>query len=281
MPHWMADATHAFDERRVSVDMRLMDGNVATKALISKDVDLLLQGAAALITADLNGNADLALVASELNHSTSELNVLSSIRIASDLKGKLVGSDRPGTAVDYQTRLLLNQLGLKPTDVEARPLGGSDVQFAALIAGQLQAATLSPPTSFQAEAQGYHPLADAYKVPYQGNCVVVARSRIDELAPAIVAFLEGCREGIRSYNSQPDLALKVLQQYTKETNPAVLQKTYEFYKTVTPFQEDLQPTLEGLKSMLDFLGDTSIPAAKNAKAEQFIDTRLLSQLAKT
>jgi hypothetical protein len=47
-----------------------------------------------------------------------------------------------------------------------------------------------------------------------------------------------------------------------------------------PFQEDQQPTLEGIQAMLEFLGNTSMPAAKTAKAEQFVDTRILSRMAK-
>ncbi len=36
--------------------------------------------------------------------------------------------------------------------------------------------------------------------------------------------------------------------------------------------------MEGIQSMIDFLA-VSIPAAKSAKAEQFVDSRFLAQLS--
>jgi len=130
------------------------------------------------------------------------------------------------------------------------------------------------------EAKGYRPLANLYKEPFLDVGTIVLRSRIDELAPALVAFVDACRDGVRPFNNQPDLALKVMQQYTKETDQDILHKTYDLFRSTTPYQEDQQPPLDGLQQMLDFLGNTTLPKAKTAKAEQFVDNRILAQLPK-
>ncbi len=222
----------------------------------------------------------LVYVASEINHSGATLNVAPGIQNAADLRGKIIGDDQPGTISDFQTLTMLAQLGLQPADVTLRALGSSPVRTSSLLANQVAAAALNPPFSFQVEAKGYKPLANLYKSPFLDVGAVVLRPRIDELAPALVAFVDACRDGVRAFNTQPDLAIKVMQQYTKETDQDILHKTYDLFKNTIPYQEDQQPPLDGLQQMIDFLGQTTIPAAKTAKAEQFVDGRILARLPK-
>ena len=68
MPLWLAEELQFFDQQHVKVTSQFMESNISTKALIAKEVDVLLQAAASLITADLNGGADLVYVASAYNH---------------------------------------------------------------------------------------------------------------------------------------------------------------------------------------------------------------------
>jgi len=277
LPLWLADATKAFSAHQVTVNMQYIQAGTATTALIAGDVDLLEESAATLLTADLNGHSDLVFLASALNHAQFSLYVAPAIQTAADLKGKVLAVDRPGTAVDYGMRVLLSKLGLKPTDVTLRPLGNTSVEYPALVGGQVDGAVMAPPFTFMAKARGFRELKNIYDVPYQNVGVMARRSHLNELAPALPGFLAAYRDGIRAYNEQPDLATKVIQEYTKETDPDILRQTYEFYRTSAPFQTDLQPTLGAIKAMLDFLSDT-IPAAKTAAPEQFVDLRFLSQM---
>jgi NitT/TauT family transport system substrate-binding protein len=279
MPLMLADSLGFFNQQHVKVTSQFIEGSISVSALLAKEVDVLLQAAATVLTADINGSADLVYVASAYNQSQFSLMVAPAIKTAADLKGKPWGNDRPGTTTDYYTRVLLPLLGLKATDVEQRALGNNAVLLTALLGGQVQAAPLSPPATFQAETAGFHSLKDTFDIPYQSVGVVVSRARIPELTPALLRFLVAYRQGMQAYTQQPDAAKKLLQQYGKIEDQATLDKSYTFYVNQTHFQLDLQPTMVGIQQMLDFLSD-SIPAAKNAKPEQFVDTRLLGQLPK-
>ncbi len=57
----------------------------------------------------------------------------------------------------------------------------------------------------------------------------------------------------------------------------VLKRTYDFYSKTAPFEPSLQPTLPGIKAMMEFLSG-SVPKLANYTPEQFVDTRFLSQL---
>ncbi len=276
-PLWMGQATGAFEQQHLKVDMQYIDSTVSVNALIAKEIDVIIQSASSVITADLNGGADLVYVGSGSNHSQGEMLSLPSIKTAADLKGKLVGTDRPGTTTDYYTQVTLKLLGLQPSDVQLRPIGSTNIVFQALQSGQIQAGCMTPPQSLQSEASGFTALQNTYAVPYQGSGPVISHRRIQELAPALIRFLVGYRAGMQAFVDQPDLAKKTIGQYAKITDQAVLDQTYNFHRTSNPFQMDLKPTMEGIQQMIDFLAP-SMPAAKNAKAEQFVDLSLLPQV---
>ncbi|HLG70542.1 MAG TPA: ABC transporter substrate-binding protein [Chloroflexota bacterium] len=280
-PEWMAVATNAWQAHGLDVDLRYLEGDVGTKSLVAKQVDVLLQSAQGMLTANLNGGLDLVYVGSLYNHQQFALMVAPSIKTAADLKGKGFASDKPGTAVDFAARQLLKQLGLTLSDVTVYQVGVSQALVTALLSGQTVAAPLAPPNSFTVEAKGFHAITDLYKLPTQAGGAIVSKARVDELSSRLAPFLLGLRDGIRAFNSQKELAIKVLQEQTKQTDADILQRTYDFYKTSTPFQEDLKPSLEGLQALLDFNAETVLPQARNANPEQFVDMRILEKLPKS
>src|SRR5436305_135000 len=108
---------------------------------------------------------------------------------AAELKGKLVGSDRPGTPTDFFTRRVLGKAGVTAEDVSILPLGGSDATVPAFLSGQIQALAVVPPVSFQLDGKGYKQLATIVGERYLGLGFVVLRSRLDELAPQLSDFV--------------------------------------------------------------------------------------------
>lgn len=279
LPVWMAEATKAFEKHGVNVNVRFIQANAAVPALIAKEVDALEISAAPVITADLNGKADLVFVASMLNHATFVLMAKNDIKSGAELKGKTLGSDRPGTPGAYGTQAALSLLGLKTSDVVVRELGSANVVLQAMVSGQLDAGTLGQPESFASEKNGFHLLQDTFGIPYQNTGIVMQRSRLDQLAPAIPGMLLALRDGMVTFNEQPDLGIKVLHDYTKEENQDILKKTYDLHRQKAPYELTLQPTLDGLKAMSTALGE-SIPAAKTADPSQFVDTRFLRDIPK-
>ncbi|HEX9146447.1 MAG TPA: hypothetical protein VGA09_19420, partial [Candidatus Binatia bacterium] len=70
---------------------------------------------------------------------------------------------------------------------------------------------------------------------------------------------------------------KVLAKYFRTNDQEVLDYTYN---TGFPlFQEIPYPTLQGIQSMLDFLGEQD-PKARQAKPGEFVDTSLLQEIEK-
>jgi len=192
----------------------------------------------------------------------------------------LAGADRIGTPNDYGVRSALAKLGLKPEiDVQLLRLGGSAIQWTALQSRQIAASALTPPVSFNADAQGYTRLADTYDLPYQNIGVVIRKTEVEKRAETWLRLLRGVQRGISVWYDDPQLSKSVLAKYTRDKNAGTLEKTYGFFtKHWLPSRPHL--CRSRLRTILRFFGSTVLPAAKDASPTQFYDTRIIDKLKK-
>jgi NitT/TauT family transport system substrate-binding protein len=272
---WMAKETGAFAKEGLDVEMISMSSILALPALLANEVDVIQISAVPLINASLRG-FDAVFVAGMLNTMIWDLYARAEIKSAEQLKGKIVGTERPGSPVAYGTLVALRKLGLTPKDVQLRILGGSAQITAALLTGQIVAGAAAPPVSFQLDRAGFHSMTTTLDQPYQNVGIVVRRGRMDELASRLVPLLRSVRAGIDRYYSDKPFTMKVIAKYTKENDPDIIDRTYEFYRKAG-FRRELIISELGVQGILDFLSET-IPEAKKAVPGQFFDDRFVRQL---
>jgi len=274
-PVWMAKEIGGLAHEGLDTEVLSLASSSFVPALLANEVDVVEVSAAPVITAALRG-IDLTFVAGLLNTMIWDFYVRPEIKSIEQLKGKIVGTDRPATPVYYGTLVALKRLGLTAKDVVLRHLGSSPQIVAAFYANQIAGGVGSPPASFKMERDGFHSMVSLIGEPYQNVGLVVRKSRFDELGSRLVPLLRAVRSGIERYNSDKAFAVKVLGKYTKETHIDVLDRTYEFYKRAG-FRRELVTSEPGLQGMLDFLSE-SIPEAKSAKPSQFFDDRFVRQV---
>src|SRR5438105_9802168 len=101
----MAKAINAFDNYGLSVDVQYIETATAVPAMVANTIDAEEVSAAPILTADANGELDLVLIGSALNHPILGLYATPEITNAEELRGKIVASDKPGTPTDYAARL--------------------------------------------------------------------------------------------------------------------------------------------------------------------------------
>lgn len=277
---WMAGESGAFRAEGLEVEMALVEAKGVWAALIAKEVDAVVISPAGMIPAALAGG-DVTMIAGLLNKMIFSFHAQKEIKSAEQLRGKIVGGDRVGTANDYGLRVSLSLMGLKPErDVQLLSLGNTDILWPALQSGQIKGAALSPPQSFKADAAGYTRLVNTYDVPYQNIVVAVHKSDVEPRSEMWTRFLRSLKEGIQRWYDDPKLAKDVLTKYTREKDPEMLQKTYDFFTNQAGFNKEFALTDQGIQRILTFLGSTVLPAAKDATPAQFYDTRILDRLRK-
>jgi ABC-type nitrate/sulfonate/bicarbonate transport system substrate-binding protein len=272
---WMAKEIGGFVKEGLDVDVLSISSSLGVPALIANELDAVQMSAAPVLTASLRGH-DVVFVAGLLNTMIWDFYAKAEIKNIEQLKGKIIGTDRPATPVAYGTLVALKKMGLTPKDVQLRPLGSSAQIVAALFAGQVIGGLGAPPASFQLERAGFRSMVNLLDMPYQNVGIVVRRSRMDELGARLVPLLRSIRAGIERYYNDKSFAVKVIAKYTKESDPEILDRTYEFYRRAG-FRRELVTSEPGIQGILDFLSE-SIPEAKNALPSQFFDDRFVRQV---
>src|SRR3990172_4235971 len=125
-PVWMAAESGAFRSESLEVALIYIDARSAIAALVANEVDALEISAPGMIPAVLAG-ADITMIAGLLNKMIFSFHAHKEIKSAEQLRGKVVGSDRVGTASDYGGRMSMSLLGIKPeSNVSVLRIGGSN-----------------------------------------------------------------------------------------------------------------------------------------------------------
>jgi ABC-type nitrate/sulfonate/bicarbonate transport system substrate-binding protein len=103
----------------------------------------------------------------------------------------------------------------------------------------------------------------------------IIRSKPDVINRFIRAYVRG----IHRARTDREFTYKSMAKYTKIQDQVVLQKAYDFYMSKV-LEKAPYINMTGVQNVLDDLVKT-VPAAKNAKPEQFVDMRFLDTLEKS
>jgi len=278
-PIWIATETGAYQREGLDARIVYIEAKIGIAALVAGEVDAVVISAPSVIPAVLSG-ARVAFIAGLHNKMIFSFHAQRDIQSPAQLRGKIVGINRPGTPGDYAARVALAKMGLKLADVQPLPLGGTELLWPALQSRQVAGAALAPPFSFSADTAGYSRLVDTYDRPYQNTGVVVQRDQIRPRADTWLRLLRALRQANLRWYEDPKLAMYVMMKYTKQSDPDVLQKTYDFETNPPGFTKDLKVSDAGVQGILDFLAATVRPEAAKAAPKQFYDTTILDKLAK-
>jgi len=130
-------------------------GTVGVQALIAGDIQFATQDGVATLTANLRG-ANVYFVGGMINTFPFLILSRSEIKTPQDLRGKRILISRYGSSSDTAARAAVEKYGLKPDkDVFILQGGGESERFAALKAGIVDAAIVSPPLNLAGKQLGF------------------------------------------------------------------------------------------------------------------------------
>ena len=92
-------------------------------------------------------------------------------------------------------------------------------------------------------------------------------------------FMRAYARGIQRARTDKEMTFKSIAKYTKIEDLSLLQKAYDLYVGKV-LEKAPYINMTGMKNALDDLAKT-VPAARQAKPEHFIDTRFLDHLEKS
>ena len=281
-PLWIAKDMGLF--RKYGLDVNLIfirSGATATQALIGGDIQLVAATGSAAIVAAASG-APLVIIAS-IGPTAYQLIAHPSIKSVGDLKGKIIGTSRPGSNPEFALRRLLPKLGLIPgKDVFLVPTGltESDKRTLLVLEHKIDATAVGADTvvNFALRGQEVSVLADflGEGIYASGSDIVATRQFLKGYPLRLKAFLKGFIEGVWMGRADKQVAYRTFQKYLKAENPKLLASLYHtyFFRTLLPRP---YPKEEAVQTDIEDLSAT-MPALKGRQSSDFIDTTILREI---
>lgn len=276
---WMAQEEGIFKKNGLDVELvHIPSSSRAIQTMLAGQIDFTTADVLNTIEAGLKG-ADVVMVLGVTNRLIFSLMARPEVKQVSDLKGKKIGITRVGSSTHTASLIALGGAGLKQGDYQIFPLMEVPNILTALIAGQIDAGIVSPPTNSRARKAGFNELVNLAKdgPEYPSVAITTTRSYVKGNGEVTSRAVRSYVEAIHLFKSNRLAAIKVLQKYTKVTDPEILEDTYDQFRDYlesTPYV-----STKGVRMLLAELGEKA-PKAKQAKPEDFVDTRFVAALEK-
>ncbi|HET7007229.1 MAG TPA: ABC transporter substrate-binding protein [Candidatus Binatia bacterium] len=281
-PIWVAHDAGFFAKEGLQDDIILIpSGTQLAQVTVAGEIDIGSLNGSSAIAAALSG-ADLKIIGNSGNKMVFSLYVRPEIKNVDGMRGKKIGITRFGSAPDISVRYALRKFNINPDkDLTLIQLGFMATVAAGLQGGSIEGGVVSPPTQFAIDKAGFKELISITDMNYAfPNPALVAVGSIIRSKPDVInRFMRAYTRGVHKARTDREFTYKSMAKYTKINDPVVLQKAYDFYMSKV-LENTPAVNMAGVVNVLDDLAKT-VPAAKTAKPEQFVDMRFLDTLEKS
>lgn len=279
---WVAHDGGYFAKEGLEDQMILIpSGTQLAQVTVAGEIDIGLLNGSSAMAAALQG-ADLKVIGNAGNKMIFSLYVRPEIKTVEALRGKKIGITRYGSAPDISIRYALKKYNLNPEkDLTLIQLGFMATVAGGLNGGSIDGGVVSPPTLFAVEKLGFKELINITDMDFAfPNPSLVAVGAILKSRPEVInRFMRAYARGIQRAKNDREFTYKSMATYTKIQDSTVLQKAYDLYIGKV-LEKAPYINMVGMQNALEDLAKT-VPAAKSAKPEQFIDHRFLDNLDKS
>lgn len=206
-----------FKKHGLNFNMKYLTPAAVQAALLSGDVDVAYDGDGMLIAAAKSKGKII------MTPGSIPFAIFAKKKIAlTDLRGKTIASSTPGGAFTAAVQKAIRDAGLDPAkDVKIVYLQGAAAQYAALKAGEVDSAVLSPPTTVKAKAEGFTDIADVGADAAPGVIAANAKFYADH-KDVLQKFIDSMKEATQDVLDHPDIAKQVYLRVNKTVDPALV-----------------------------------------------------------
>jgi NitT/TauT family transport system substrate-binding protein len=279
---WMAQEAGLFKKHNLDFQLVFIaSSSIVTAALLSGDTEMTLTGGIGNVIAYVRGSTDVVFVGGVKNVMTQSLLAGKAFKRPEDLKGKRIAVSRIGGNTHYFTIQAFRRFGMEPNrDYSFMQSGGDPEAVAALVSGQVDAATLTPPGDAMAIANGFQYLiyGPDLKIPYSATAFVTKRSIIAKRPQVIGQFMRAMAEAAKIMHTDREFVYKVLGKYLRVTDRSILDAAYN--AEIKALEQRLVIKNEALQAILDEIAPTDA-RAKKVKPQELVDMRYVDEMERS
>jgi NitT/TauT family transport system substrate-binding protein len=275
-PLWAAKEGGFFDEEGLDVTLtRIQAGAPIMAAINAREVPLAFLGAQQIVEANLKGG-DFVIVAGFIDILGQSIYVHPSIERPEQLKGKAIGVSNFGAITHVAGKEGVKYFGLEG-QVHFLATGGPPETLAAMQFGKVHGGVFSPPDTVRARQLGFKELLSLSTIGAKSQTSAIATTRAWARAhPDLVErYIRAAIKGAHRLKTDRAFATKAIAKYTRQSEPKLLDETYDFYKD--QWGKDGFPSFPAIQKNLD-VAAADIPEAKLARPDQFVDLTFVHKL---
>ena len=257
--------------------IRITNSPTAVQALLAGELDVIVTSVTTLASARIAG-ADVVMMLGMVPTFVDHIISLQSVTNVSQLKNKIGGVNRLGSTSDLGLRLALRRLGVDPQkDTRIITAGNNPERFAALSKGVIQFSIMPEPYVREGEKLGFRDLLDigSLKIPFWWNAVLTKESIIKAKRSTLLKFSRAMIAAVHFIKTEKESTKAIFAKNLRMNDPEGLERAYKAYSLIFP--ENLLPTPDGVKTMIDDLAPRD-PKAAVADANNFVDMSFVKEL---
>ena len=268
-----------FAEEGINAEVIHTAGSIAPMALVANEVDMSIMSAYLMIPVS-SQSRDVVMLGGFSRYASMVFVARPDIKSPQDLKGKIIGIQRPGDAYEKSARFALKHIGLDADkDVKMLSLGSNDVMWSALSTARVSATVLSPPGTLFARKAGMNFMVDLtdLKLEYQGSTITTRRSLIQKNPQLVRRALRAIVRGVHLFKTRKDDTIRILSKFlgTKDAEGLIESWEYAAKMPAKPYAVE-----SAVQAVLDHLAEGQ-PKYGQYKPAEFIDARVLSEIDKS
>ncbi len=268
-----------FTEEGIDAEIVRTAGPIAPMALVANEVELAIMSAYLMIPVAVQ-NKDVVMLGGFSRYASMVFVARPDVKGAQDLKGKIVGIQRPGDAYEKSARFALRHLGLDADrDVKMLALGTNDVMWSALQTGRVTATILSPPGTLFARKAGMNFMVDLtdLKLEYQGSTIATRRSFVQKNPQLATRALRAIVRGVNLFKTRKEETMRILAKFLGTKDREALEESWDYAAKMPAKPYAVESAVQ---AVLEHLTESQ-PRFVQHRPGEFIDARLLSEIDKS
>lgn len=278
-PIWVAEEEGLFKKHGLDLELiHIASTSRAIQSMLSGEIQFTTADALNSIQA-VGAGADVVMFCEGINRFVFSIMSRPDLKRIGDLKGKKIGITRLGSSTHTAVLHVVNKAGLGPNDYALLQLAEVPNILTTLLAGQIDAGALSPPTNSRAKKAGLHELVNLGTdgPEYPSTVIVSSRAYIKANPDITRRMVRALGEGLHIFKTNRQMGIKAIQKYARLKDPDILDDTYTQFRDA--FDAIPYVSRAGINTLIASLGEKD-PKIRALKYEDVADMRFVAEVEK-
>ena len=278
-PIWVAQEEGLFKKHGLDIELiHIASTSKAIQSMVSGEIQFTTADALNSIQA-VSAGADVVMVCEGVNRFVFSIMARADLKRVAELKGKKIGITRLGSSTHTAVLYVVNKAGLGANDYTLLQLGEVPNILTTLLAAQIDAGALSPPTNSRAKKAGLHELVNlgVDGPEYPSTVIASTRAYVKANPDNTRRMVRALGEGLNVFKTNRQIGIRAIQKYSRLNDADILEDTYGQFRDA--FDSIPYVSKAGIASLLASAGEKDAKI-RQLRYEDVADMRFVAEAEK-